>query len=128
MTEHTPTPWSAKQGRPYGAGPGRWHVGGDRWVAELDDEANARHIVKCVNAHDGLEAEMARLRGALDGIADQADEDGEIPTSGAADGWSAESAHADGEQHGRFQCAEMARAALSQQPPEGVAASDDATE
>lgn len=71
---HTPTPWDAN---------GTLEIVAGKWGADVptvavcccdlphgwDGYANAAHIVKCVNAHAALVAEVSRLRRVLQGIA-----------------------------------------------------------
>ena len=65
-TKHTPTPWRViKNGRIV------WHKGGD--IGEIvvrsgnydEAQANAEHIVKCVNSHDAL---IEALKGLVDWV------------------------------------------------------------
>ena len=73
-TAHTPTPWHSyeKSGVPTEVLV-RWRVGNPRFcIAGIAlsgdsriDEANAAHIVACVNAHDALVARVAELEAAL---------------------------------------------------------------
>jgi phosphohistidine swiveling domain-containing protein len=66
---HTPTPWKiASDTGPCVISNGEREIGecyedGETQVAE--DEANAAHIVKCVNAHGELVAALERIRGLI---------------------------------------------------------------
>lgn len=66
--DHAPTPWnvSVDQKHPVLGATEIRDVRGRliEWIGQSgrsDNEANAAHIVKCVNAHDELVAEMRRL-------------------------------------------------------------------
>lgn len=74
-TAHTPTPWHAVPDRVLGnstrIGNGDFgcvaDTGGCR-PSVAENESNAAHIVRCVNAHDALIADNARLRAALQSL------------------------------------------------------------
>lgn len=60
MTKHTPTPWFANRHyvtdkRTFAIEASGMRVGETpNFIIDADNEANAVHIVKCVNAHDAL--------------------------------------------------------------------------
>ena len=60
MSKHTPTPWEARECLVY-----MGNEGGFSLKHCPTPEANAKHIVKCVNEHEALKAENERLRSTI---------------------------------------------------------------
>ena len=72
MTKNTPTPW--KITNTTGFMTAIYTEDGSKWVGTLalqglhwsEAEANAKHIVKCVNEHEALKAEVKRCRDIIE--------------------------------------------------------------
>ena len=76
--KHTPTPWQVNDQRKSGWMDNSIYITGNHNLAKLYDdykqaEANAAHIVKCVNLHDELVTALEKIALDLDGKIQAAD-------------------------------------------------------
>ena len=78
MTEHSPTPWEAKRKAVLttdgAAGPYLVAEASVWWTDPATAEANAAHIVQCVNEHEDVQA-LVKSAQKLSRITEQYDED-----------------------------------------------------
>jgi len=67
---HTPTPWVIGVKQNFEVRSQDLNGAGD-YVGEMYSHSNAAHIVRCVNAHDKLTADLAKAVAALRGFVAQ---------------------------------------------------------
>ena len=71
-TNHTPGPWTVSEGATgertviWAKGAYLARIDGNCGQSQADREANAAHIVRCVNAHDELVAALEAITAAVD--------------------------------------------------------------